>query len=220
MTLEGMRFEDGRIQVEGFPTAVKLAQIEGEDAKRLSHLLLHRQDLEFAHQCATALQLPEIQVPVIRQALWRSAIVAWSKCFGTSHAGRFRLLKEDIYPAPEADAVFRHFKALRDKHIAHDENAFAQAKPGVVIGPEDGEKKILQAVCFGMFVQTENGGTDLENLQHLIGDAMKWVLNEVDTVGDKIAATLEHWDYQRLLALPDVQFKPPNVTDVGKRRRG
>lgn len=219
MTLDGMRFEDGRLQFEGFSTAIKLAQIEGEDAERLSHLLLHREDLAFAHQCTTTLQLPEIEVPVVRQALWRSAIVAWSKCFGTSHAGRFRLLKKDIYPTPEADVVFRHFKALRDKHIAHDENAFAQAKPGVVIGPEAGEKKILQAVCFGMFAQTENGGTDLQNLHHLIEDAMKWVLIEIDTVGDKIADTLENWDYARLLALPDMSITPPNPADVAKRRR-
>lgn len=71
-------------QIEGFPEAVKVVRITGRDRQRLADLGLHKRDLDFALECLTAInQVPE-QPGIVREALWRSAIVHFIKCFGKS----------------------------------------------------------------------------------------------------------------------------------------
>ena len=75
---------DSSLHIEGFPDAVKILDIEGPLAKRLADLALHRSDLEFADGCLDAINLAPEEPYVIREALWRSAIVHFMKCSGDS----------------------------------------------------------------------------------------------------------------------------------------
>jgi hypothetical protein len=65
--------------------------------------------------------------PFQREAMWRSAIVHLLKCFG-DHEARFSLQPRQVYRGepPEAIENFEYFKGLRDKHLVHDENSYAQ----------------------------------------------------------------------------------------------
>ncbi len=82
--------------IEGFPEAVKVIHIEGPRARRLADLALHRTDLEFALLCLDEVNRAPVDPYVIRQALWRSAVVHYVKCFGGSEA-RFGLDSKVVY---------------------------------------------------------------------------------------------------------------------------
>jgi hypothetical protein len=122
------------LHVEGFELAAKLIRIDGVDARRLSDLCLHRNDLMFADECLAAINHVPEDPPVLRAALWSSAIVHYTKCFGRSNA-RERLNPQEVYAhePPEAVESFQFFLALRDKHVVHDDNACAQSTPCAVL---------------------------------------------------------------------------------------
>jgi len=82
--------QESSLHIEGFPDAVKVIAVEGGRSKRLADLALHKDDLEFADSCLDAINVSPEEPFVIREALWRSAIVHFMKCFGDSGA-RFQL---------------------------------------------------------------------------------------------------------------------------------
>jgi len=77
------------LHIEGFPDAVKVIRVDGPHAKRLADLALHESDLEFAADCVEAINHAPEEPLVLRQALWRAAIVHFMKCFGGG--ARFQL---------------------------------------------------------------------------------------------------------------------------------
>jgi hypothetical protein len=210
--------DDGRFHIDAYPEAVKAVGLTGDHAERLAHLLLHTQDLTFAHDCVATLQITPDKLRVVREALWRAGVIAWSKCFSKSHAGRFRLTRDEIYDEGIPRDVFAYFIALRNKHFAHDENAFAQAVPGAVIGPPGGEQKVLDVLCLRMHVATASADADINNFGLLVETALQWVSAEYDMVVNTIRDDLEQCTYEELLALPSMVVHPPNAEDAASRR--
>lgn len=200
------------------PTAVKAGTLSGQKADQLADLVVHRADLVFAKQCVDELYVRTDQSVVIRNALLRSAIVAWSKCFNTSKAKRFRLKVSDIYPDGLARKTAYHFAALRDKHIAHDDNPYSQAMPIVWIGPRGGGRKVLEVAGLGMTANMSTSGESLDNLARLIRDALSWVDAQRSKVIAALERELEATDYEKLLALPEPKLAPPNQSDVAVTR--
>ncbi len=177
------------LHIEGFPDAVKVVTINGPEAKRVADLSLHKEDLEFADACLDAInQMPENPV-VAREALWRSAIVHFMKCFGSS--ARFQLSSAKIYKGepPEALMAFEYFKDLRNKHFVHDENSYAQSIPGAVLNNGTRSHKIEKIVCFAAFGATLEQG-NYGNLKLLIGKARAWVVTEFDSLCERITGLL------------------------------
>jgi hypothetical protein len=79
---------EGKIRLKGFRHAVKAITLDESEAELLGDLALHHIDLRFAAECLAALDTaPETTDPV-REALWRSALVAYFKCFTNSRARR------------------------------------------------------------------------------------------------------------------------------------
>lgn len=124
---------DTGIHIDGFPDAVNIIQIKGPRSKRLADLDLHKGDMEFAAQCLEAINQVPDKPWVIKQALWRSAIIHFIKCFGNSEP-RSQLSADKIYMGnASALDVYNFFKVLRNKHFIHDENSYAQSIPGAIL---------------------------------------------------------------------------------------
>jgi len=87
---------DEGIHIEGFPDAVRLVELNDPKARRISDLMLHQHDLEFADGCLEAINATPPDSLLVREALWRSAIIHFAKCFGGS-AARFQLDRKKIY---------------------------------------------------------------------------------------------------------------------------
>jgi hypothetical protein len=210
---------DTGLHIEGFPDAVKVVHIDCPDAVRLSDLALHKKDLEFADRCLEAINTVSEEPDVLREALWRSAIVHFMKCFGGSKA-RFRMTTDDVLRGdpPEAMDAFKYFKSLRDKHLVHDENSYAQSIPGAVLNDGSKSHKVEKIVCLSASSVTLDQGS-FSNLKLLISSARSWVIQEFDGLCVKLTDALEKETYEGLMARPDMTYKAPTLEELHKNRR-
>ena len=208
---------DSGFHVEGFPDAAKLIRLEGPRARRLADLALHRSDLTFARECLTAINSVPADNELVRQALWRSAIVYFAKCFGDSKR-RFQLQARAIYKGDKMGLdIFEYFSHLRDKHVVHDENAYSQGAPGAVLNKPDKPYKIEKIVCANMFVQTLDQ-SHFSNLTLLIQKAEEWVTKQFDELCVVLTSELEAVPYEDLFRRPAVSQRVPTADEIDHTR--
>lgn len=206
------------LHIEGFPDAVKIIDIEGPRAKRLADLALHRNDLEFADSCLDAINLAPEEPFVIREALWRSAIVHFMKCFGNSGA-RFQLSAAKVLKGVPAESfmAFEYFRNLRNKHFVHDENSYAQSLPGAILNDGTKTYKIEKIVCFNAFAVTL-GQENYGNLKLLIQRSRTWIVAEFDELCDTLTAELEREPYKSLLKKESLTCRAPTSDEIHNNR--
>ena len=206
------------LRVEGFEHAAKLIRIDGPNARRLAAMCLHRNDLMFADECLAAINHPS-ENPVLRTALWSSAIFHYTKCFGRSNA-RERLNPEEVYAheAPEAFESFLFFLALRDKHVVHDDNACDQGIPCAVLNKMKSDRKIEKVLCLTAQRVTLEQQT-YANLKLLIEKTQAWVISEIDFCCEVLTRELERKSYEELDGQGCVTYRPVSAEDVPKNRR-
>jgi hypothetical protein len=202
------------LHIEGFPDAVRVLSIEGPRAKRLADLALHKADLKFADDCLDAINLSPEKPNVIREALWRSAIIHFQKCFGDAGA-RFQLSHEKILKGepPEALMAFQYFKDLRNKHLVHDENSYAQSLPGAILNNGNKTYKIEKIVCFAAIVGTLQQD-NFNNLKLLIQKSHSWVVAEFDRLCNVLTSELESEPYEKLLGKQSMTYRAPTNDEL------
>jgi hypothetical protein len=210
--------DGNRIIVDGFPDAVKVFSLNGPESKRLADLALHRHDLEFALGCLEVLAEGAIQGSFQQIALWQAAIVNYVKCFGKS-SSRFSLDFKTVFRnEPDAHEPHQYFKSLRDKHVVHDENSYAEMRAGAVLNGPDSQSKIAKIVCFGAFgvgIEDDN----YSNLMLLTSHSLRWVVNEFDVLCNRITDQLEQLPYENLLSQKMMAYHPRlSAEDVHKNR--
>lgn len=210
---------EGCLHIEGIPDAVKLIKLDGPKARRVSELLLHRHDLEFADACLEAINTVPVHPPTIREALWRNAVVHFAKCFGNS-AARFQLSREKIYKNEPQEALqaFEYFQHLRDKHVVHDENSYSQSIPAAALNRGDKPYKIEKVLCFSAHANTLEQ-SNYGNLKLLIQKALAWVVSEFDNCCNIITNDLEAVPYNELLKKPEVTYQTPGVEEIRSNRK-
>jgi len=205
------------LQILGLRDAVKLLSIENHSqAQRLADLGLHRVDLEFAYGSLEELKKIPIEAIIIRQALWRGAIIHFIKCFGDNK--RFQLdIHEIINGEPDGIEVFEYFFKLRNKHIVHDVNAYAQCLTGAALNAGDKEYKIEKIISLTMVGETCEPA-NYDNLKLLIGRTLLWVNAEFDKICNSISRDLEKETYEVLNSRKTVQYRVPKVDEIGTKR--
>jgi len=210
--------QESGLHIEGFPDAVKVIAVEGWRSKRLADLALHKDDLEFADSCLDAINVSPEEPFVIREALWRSAIVHFMKCFGDSGA-RFQLSSVKILKGelPEVSMAFEYFKDLRNKHFVHDENSYAQSLPGAILNSETKSYKIEKIVCFAAIIETLTQ-ENYSNLKLLVQKSHSWVIAEFDQPCSALTTELEREPYESLLKRESLSFRAPTIDEIQKNR--
>lgn len=203
--------------IEGFPDAVKVLRLDGPKAQRLADLDLHRADLKFALECLEQINKVPVQPYVLRQALWRSAVVHYIKCFGGNES-RFSLVPQKVYRGDaEAMEPYKYFNSLRNKHLVHDENSYAQCLPGAVLNRKDMNHKIAKIVCLSIIGDTLTRG-NYSNLRLLITRAQEWVVEQFDQLCSVLTSELEPEQYETLLARQGITYTAPRVDEIHKSR--
>jgi hypothetical protein len=218
ITLVGDQFH-----IEGFPNAVKAISISALTphlSRQLADCVLHRDDLIFSRECADLLLNTTVDISVMRESLWRSAIINYCKCFDQTGKIRGVISYSKYLPTGNARTSHQFFIDLRNKHLVHDENSYVQASTGAVIAQESGDHKVERVICTRVASVTltdENLGI----LYRLIDEALKWVESQFDQLCEKITAQLEDQPYETLLAQPDMApYRAPTVNEVSIRREG
>jgi hypothetical protein len=211
-------FRDNQFHIEDYPNAEKLVRLDHPDARRFTGLALHQSDLDFAIGCLEAIDLTPPEPAVIREALWRSAIIHVLKCFDDK-ASRLPALDANTLYGGEAVAVqvYDYFKKLRNKHLIHDENAWIQCQAGIVLNKKEEPRQVADVSYFALRICTLNKG-NFGNLMLLATKAREWVLHELDRLHEVIMADLASADCDALRSLPDLQVHIPTFSDLGRKK--
>ena len=205
------------IHISGFPDGVKAINVPGNDARTLADLGLHRSDLRFALESLEAINHPGI-TEHIQQALWRSAIVHFFKCFQESKA-RSSLKVEDVYDgtSPEAMMNYRHFRSIRNKTLVHDENSYTQAAVAAILNNGTKSDKVegirVLVVSFGTLDQSQ-----YSNFYIQVRRATEWVERQFNALELKIRQSLESMPYDQLISMPAPTARVPTTDEVSKTR--
>ena len=204
--------------IEGFPDAVKVISIDGVHAKLLSDLWLHRHDMRFGKDCLETINKTPDSSKIAREALWRTAIILFFKCFGHS-ASRHKLLFKDVYGSDEkAKIVFSDMKSLRDKYLVHDDNAYSQSLPGAILNKGNKPFKVDEVACIAFLVESLNQ-ENWNNLYTLVNKALKYIEENLDHTCNIIKKGLEEKPYDELLRLKSITWTTPSPKDIGKTRK-
>ncbi|MBF3518082.1 hypothetical protein [Burkholderia pseudomallei] len=211
---------DTGLHVEGFPDAIKLIKIAGPKAERAADLALHKHDLEFAAHCLERLAFTPHEDPLLQRVLWSSAIVHFIKCFaggGVRSALDANAIYADNHLALES---YRYFLELRNKHIIHDVNAYADCTPSAVLNRQDAEHTIAKITFLSRYAVTLEQDS-FSNLTLLTKDATQAVEKEFDTLCDEITSELQKIPYSELLVVDSVTLTVPKLSELyGARKPG
>ncbi|MBF6033055.1 hypothetical protein H8F23_07320 [Pseudomonas sp. P155] len=200
----------------GITDAVKLVEIDHPLAKRVADLYLHKIDIEFSNSCLDAINRTEDQI--IREALWRSAVIHFFKCFGDGI--RFLLMSDQIYKGlpKEANESFKYFKLLRNKHIAHDENPYNQCLSCAAINDGGKDYHVEKIVCISSTSSTLDA-SHWSSLKALTDRALEWITLEFDISCEKLTKILEKETYEQITSKPSPHVTAPTAREIGDRRK-
>lgn len=203
---------------EEIPDAHSVVKIDGRIASRAADLLLHRSDLELASTSLQYIDKIPGNEPLVREALFRSSIIHLLKCFDGKGV-RSQLSPDKIFAGqPLGKEVFQHFKELRNRTIAHDENSHTQAIPMAVLNDGSKNYKVEKIVSLGVSVQTLDQDS-LANLATTVNFVFNWVSTEYDKLCQQLTTELEAKNYAELSSMGPVQYSKPKPEDISKRRK-
>jgi hypothetical protein len=154
---------------------------------------------------------------IVRVALWRFAVNDFFKCFKRS-ASRKKLSADEVFQSDtEGRKIFKHYEDLRDKHIAHDENAYSQCMAGAILNKVNSKDGIAEIISPVFTTQTFDQSA-YSNIKLLCEKTISWVEVEYDKVAFKIKTELEQIPYQELLKQDMIVYRAPTPNEVSGNR--
>jgi hypothetical protein len=221
MRLYGVRIDEDKAFIDGLPgDAVKVisfAELLPRQARELSSVTAHRLDLSFARKCLELIN--ETDNNNIRQALWRSAVTHYAKCFAQAKSmdERKPLHPDKVLEPRDARKIHKYFTSLRNKHLVHDVNAWLQVPAGAVIAASGKGFNIEDVICT-TFESNSLEQPNYSNLRLLIERALTWIEPEFERLCEEIKAELEEIPRETLLSQPDVTYRAPEADDIHRPR--
>ena len=173
------------------------------------------QDLQFVMDCCkrllTALAKPgEERDPVVPQALWSSALVAYARCFGKG--GRSGLATEDVRNLPLQGAVMKFHKWVieeRNKLTVHPANPFEGAKVGVALSPPGRAEQRVEGVAIFSANRVLIDAIGVRQLGGLASELAKQTAEKATEQQDLVLADAQQLNIDRLYRLPPLRMGPP-----------
>ena len=196
---------------------VLFKRIDGSIEKQYRASILHKHDLQFCQSCLRELKLLDFNMQSeLAEAYWISCITRFFKCFGQSKA-RSSLPASKIFKFDSGSTSdFEYFRALRNKHIVHDENPFADVLVAVTVNASD--QGIPFVGVFGAPIHVFTIETYLVRLTGLVERALEWVEHSRRRLEEQLTATYTGWPREKLLELRDLVIQPSSDGDVFSTR--
>ncbi|MGC0798428.1 hypothetical protein [Pantoea agglomerans] len=211
--------KDGRLEINGIEGADKFVNLPKELSGDLSDYALHMTDLNIALGSLEAInKVAILNEEVIQESLWRSAIVHFIKCFSQQNS-RGKLIPEIVFATepPEALQAFKFFKAMRNKNIAHDDNAYLQCLNGIILNKGDRAYKVERIICTSFRAASLDNGT-FSNLLLLVNKSLTYVQECHARMCESISVELEKKELSELVSYGEVIYSPPDVNLINKSR--
>jgi hypothetical protein len=177
------------------------------------------QDLQFVMDCCkrllTELAKPEItRDPVVPQALWSAALVAYARSFGRGK--RFGLTTEDVRALPlEGEVMKYHLWVLgeRDKLTRHPANPFDAAKVGAALSPPGQQERRVEGIAILSASHVLVDDTGVRQLGGLASELAKQTAGQAQQQQDVVLADAQQLSLDRLDKLPLLRTGPPGPGD-------
>ncbi|MCJ2062614.1 hypothetical protein MKK63_07830 [Methylobacterium sp. J-088] len=195
---------------------LRLIRLKGHKARQMSHYGAHQADLRYCYELL--MLLPGKPSDLSSDAIWKTAIITYVKCFCGNKA-RSTKLQEDVIFKGNEDAlhVFKYFKNLRNKHLAHDENDYTTCIPSASINYGGKPYKVENIGFIGTTALTLDQ-TTYNNLLKLVIDTNQWVQEKYNTITKELNDELEGMPLEKLLAHEEVGLSMPDLDRIGLTR--
>ena len=149
MILNGIRFQDGGVVLDGYPAGSTAHGIEGEHAHELRRLAVFMSDLRQAQECLALIPVgpPEqSSAPlVLCEALADAALLAFCRCFDKDHP--LKPLEPAQVLALTQRSETERLRLVRNKVVAHDDRLFRGVFSLVV---QNSDKICIEAVSMNL----------------------------------------------------------------------
>ena len=173
------------------------------------------QDLQFVMECCkrllTELAAPEDdRDPVVPQALWSAALVAYARCFGTGR--RFGLAAEDVRTLPLQGEVMKYHQWLTDerkRNISHSSKPFEAARVGAVLSQPEAARRQVQGIAVLSISHILVDETGVRQLGGLAAELAKQTAGKAQEKQDVVLADVQRLDIDRLYASPPLRSHDP-----------
>ena len=217
----GISIREGKLHVEGYPTAKRVCKIPKPLAESLAALRLHEADLNDCHNRMQ--QLGGLGKPnenesfdqfKLREAIFIAILVKFYSCFTSAKSYRFPLSENTIYKkTPHALENFTFVKNLRNKHVVHDENNCNSSTTCAVF---DENNLLIDIVSIN--ARYYPGFDFYQNLFELIEDARKYVSDQIIQALSRLFDEVKAVSADECSQWPDLQLSFPTPTDLAKSR--
>jgi hypothetical protein len=191
--------------------------LDTDSARALADQAAIIQDLQFVMDCCKRL-LDELakpqdqRDPVVPQALWSAALVAYARCFGKNNKNkRFGLSSQDVHDLPLHGAVMQYHQWVikeRAKLTSHPANPFDVATVGAALsGPGDANRRIEGiAILSTSHVLVDDVG--VRQLGGLASELAKRTAEKAQAQQDAVLADARDLGLDTLYALPPLAPGP------------
>jgi hypothetical protein len=171
------------------------------------------QDLQFVMDCCkrllTELAKPgEDRDPVVPQALWSAALVAYARCFGKGK--RFGLSAEDVRSLPLRGEVMKYHKWVleeRDKLTVHPANPLAATKVGAALSPPDHADRRVEGIVILATSHVLVDDTGVRQLGGLASELAKQTAEKAQSQQDFVLADAQQLNRDSLYKLPPLHVR-------------
>jgi hypothetical protein len=175
------------------------------------------QDLQFVMDCCkrllTELAKPdEERDPIVPQALWSAALVAYARCFGQGK--RFGLSTEDVRNLPLQGEVMKYHKWVigeRDKLTRHPANPFDATKVGAALSPPERGERRVEGIVILSTSRILVDDTGVRQLGGLASELAKQTAEKAQAQQDFALADAQQLNKDSLYKLPPLRMGSPDA---------
>lgn len=199
---------------------IPIYNVEGQIARQMIDLQLHKVDLMFVADCLRLLTHQHVTHTIESEAIWIAAIVRFFKCFSGTDGGRTQLSYKKVFKAepPEAMVSFVRLEVLRNKTLVHDQNSFMQGKLGVPIAFPPNARPRMGPLMFLSFVATTLDDESVSNLTLLTQCALKWIEVKYAELERRVVADLKNEKVETIVARGPVTWTSPSHETAGQTK--
>jgi hypothetical protein len=196
--LSGIRFENGKFLLDGYPEGASVRGLGIPKAQELSRLHVFKSDLD--NVCEWISLAKNFDPPDPKQeALYVAALIRFRACFeGTSGLRQKPLKQKDMFNSTDR-ACLERLRLIRNQMVAHDEHLYPGEYPLVVL---DKNATAIEAVSF-MIKVPFSGMSDVQDLERLAEIARKWIDAAYEEMATEIVAEINALTAEERLYLRD-----------------
>jgi hypothetical protein len=189
--------------------------LDSDSARALADQAVIIQDLQFVMDCCKRLladlDKPEAERdPVVPQALWTAALVAYARCFGKNK--RSGLTTDDVHSLPLQGAVMKfHQWAVKErgKLTAHQADPFDAARVGAALSAADGAKRQIEGIVVLSTSHVLVNDIGVRQLGGLASELAKQTSERAQAQQETVLADTRKLSLDTLYALPPLVTGAP-----------